>query len=96
MELKGDLKEFIAVRTYLINLIIMTVIWIVSSFDYYMISFEMKYFQGNMFMNSILSSFSEAVAYLLSGILFSKIGLKPSLLVSWIIAIVGGVSLIFF
>lgn len=43
VELTGSLKEFLSVRTYLINLIVMIGVWVVSSFDYYMISFELKY-----------------------------------------------------
>ena len=38
----GTIKDIVRVRRHLINLIIMTLLWIVSSFDYYLLNFQTK------------------------------------------------------
>ena len=39
MKLTGSLKDLIKIRRHFINLIIMVVVWIGSSFNYYLINF---------------------------------------------------------
>jgi MFS family permease len=56
----------------------------------------LKYIKGNLYLNGIISSASEITAYLSSGILASKFGMKSTLLLSYLIAIVGMVALILY
>ena len=54
----------------------MTIIWISGSFCYYLIAYELKYIRGNMYINGLISSFSELAGNIVSWILFEKIGVK--------------------
>ena len=42
---------FLKQKTILINLAILTVLWIESVFNYYLIAFEVKYFPGDINKN---------------------------------------------
>lgn len=76
-EIEEDDKPTPSIRYYfsqpdiLINLIVMSFGWLVSSFNYYMIAFLLKYFPGNFFINSVASSLSETAANILAGFIFS-------------------------
>ena len=64
--------------------------WSISSFNYYLITFYMKYVPGNIYVNTTASALSENVAYVVSGLLLNKIGIKLCYVCALIIAIVGG------
>ena len=65
-----------------------------SAFDYYLINFQLKYIDGDIYTNTIISSVSEVTAYLVSGALYDKIGARVSFVGSFVIAVVGSVLLI--
>ena len=69
-QLNGSLSDLIKIRRHLINLIILTVVWIASAFNYFLINFRMKYIEGNIFVNTSVASSSEIVAYILGGIAY--------------------------
>ena len=83
-------------RSIQINLICMVCIWVSSSFCYYLISYQLKYIKGNIYINGIISSLSEIVAYLTSGFLTEKFGMKNTLIGAYLIGIIGMVSLVFY
>ena len=74
----------------------MCVFWTVSSFNYYIISFYLKYIPGNIFVNTSLSCTAEVLAYVVSGVAMKKFGVKLSYIVSFITAAVGGILLVIF
>ena len=41
-KMTGGIKDLIRVRRHFINLIIMVSVWIASSFDFYLLNFQMK------------------------------------------------------
>ena len=67
----------------------MCFVWITASFGHYLISYQLKYIRGNIFINGIVSSVSECAGYLLAGILFKKVGLKATLTLSYSITLTG-------
>jgi len=71
-------------------------LWVASAFNYYLINFQLKYIDGDIYTNTIVSSVSEVTAYLISGALYEKIGTRVSFIGSFIIAIVGSILLITF
>lgn len=77
----------------LLNLAIMSMLWTASSFNYYLITFFLKYIPGNIFLNTSLASISEIIAYAASGVLMTKVGTKISFMISFALAAVGGVLL---
>jgi hypothetical protein len=68
----------------------------VSAFDYFLINFQLKYIEGDIFINTIVSSVSEVCAYLISGALYDKIGPKVSFIAAYSISIVGSIFYIIF
>ena len=73
----------------------MVVLWAVASFCFYLISYEVKYLHGDLFINGIVSSASECIAYGISGIVKQRFGLRPCLVVSYFIGAIGMLGLIF-
>lgn len=77
------------------NLIILTILWTTSSFNYYLINFQLKYIEGNIFLNTICSSSSEIAAYICGGYIFAKLGLKTSFSGFFLLAATGSSALLF-
>ena len=92
-----DLSLFALVKntTYLINLVLMSVVWASSTFTYYMVGFYIKYIPGDIYTMVIVSSTAELVACFLSGILSTLLGTKKCLFVSFLCGGVFGVALVF-
>ena len=88
------MRELVKNKRHLQNLLILLFLWIVSAFDYYLINFQLKYIDGDIYENTIISSVSEVTAYLISGALYDKIGPKVSFIGSFVLAVVGSVLLI--
>ena len=76
------------------NMICMLMVWISASFGYYLIAYQLKYVRGDLYINYIISSISEIFAYLTSGIFIKVFGIKNTLLVSYIISLLGMLSII--
>lgn len=87
--------SFCSTKLIFLNLCILTVCWTVASFDYYLISYYLKYIPGNIFINTSVSSISENIAYVFSGIFMNKVGAKPSFVISYLVAGLGGALLAF-
>lgn len=90
------MKDLFSDRDYRINLLVLTFLWIAASFDYFLINFQMKYIEGDMYINTIVSCTSEVVAYIVSGALYKVIGTKVSFFGFFTLAIVGSVFYIIF
>lgn len=73
------------------NLVLMALIWGISSFNYYLINFQLKYINGSIYLNTIISQISELVACLVSGFLYYKIGIKGTLCSMFAISTVGSI-----
>jgi hypothetical protein len=66
--------------------------WIVGSSSYYIILFQMKYFSGDFFVNIVATVLSEMIAYYVGGLLYDRIGIKSTYLISYSIGVVGCLS----
>lgn len=83
-------------KSMLLNLVLMTIFWTTSSFNYYIITFYLKYIPGNVFVNTSLSCTAEIIAYVASGLVMDIFGVKLSFMISFILAAVGGLLLTIF
>ena len=90
------IQEILGDMNLKVNVVCMVMDFVSSSFCYYLISQQLKYLQGDVFINGLVSSCSELMAYLLSGALVNRIGLKNSLVMSYILALGGMIALIFY
>ena len=74
----------------------MTVFWSAGSFNYYIITFYLKYIPGNVYVNTSLSCIAEVLAYIGSGLLMNVFGVKLSYICAFILAAAGGILLVIF
>ena len=72
----------------------MVFVWISSSFGYYLIGYDLKYIRGDIYNNTYSSSGSELFAFLLSGFLYKRLGLKMVLLISYVVSLAGMLALV--
>ena len=77
-------------------LILFAMFWTTSSFDYYLLTFLLKYIPGNIYVNTTVSCLSEITANTTSGIVMKVIGIKYSFLIAYCVATLGGLCMTFF
>ena len=77
------------------TLVVFILFWTVSSFNYYLLTFELKYIPGNIYVNTSVSCLSEVLADIVSGYLMNIIGIRLSFLFAFITATLGGILMIF-
>ena len=87
------MASFLRQKKILTNLLIMMVIWLVSSFDYFLIAYLVNTFK-KVYLSALCSSVSEIVAYAVSGIVYEKYGARNTLASSFGISLVGGVIIL--
>merc|ERR1712151_1199910 len=87
---------FCSNRKLLCMLVLFCVFWSASSFNYYVITFLLKYIPGNIYVNTVVSTTSEVVANMMSGYLMKTMGIKSSMVVAFVCATTGGVLMICF
>jgi len=73
----------------------MSLIWLTSSFSYYLILFNIKYFPGNIFVNSYVATTASVPGNLLGSLSYSKFGFKFTVFTSLLIAALGSLLIIF-
>ena len=78
----------------MINMVCMIILWFAASFCYYLISYQLKYIKGDIYINGLVSATSELFAYAISGYLLQILGLTSLLRISYGLGVVGMVCLI--
>lgn len=87
------MSYFLKQKTILINLIVMIVIWTVSSFDYYFIGFLVVTFE-QVYLSALLSSIADLLAYGFSGSIYQLLGIKLSFIICFGLSSVGGLVIL--
>lgn len=72
----------------------MSVVWLAASFGYYLILSLTNTFT-QVYLTALTSSFSEMIAYVVSGLFYMKVGVKLSLILSFAISTFGGLLILF-
>lgn len=72
---------------------VLSILLICISFNYFLIGFELKYIPGNIFMNSIISASCEMVFIICSLSILNLLGIKRALILGFLISICGAVPL---
>ena len=78
------------------NLIGSVILWAMCSFNFYMLTFFLKYFPGNIFENSLCFAGSDLVAFTLSGIVIKLTSVNNGYRLAFLISSVGGVLYLLF
>ena len=72
------------------------ILWSMCSFNFYMLTFFLKYFPGNIFQNSLMFAVSDLIAFALSGTVIQYTSVVRSYKLAFLISSVGGILYIFF
>lgn len=83
------------IRRHTINLAILLYLWIASSFNLYLVTYELKYIPGNIFKNSLITSLSDVPFTLIGGFIYHRFGIRIILTLAFTMAIAGSLSIIF-
>lgn len=92
---KRPMSYYFKQRDIKINLVLLTYMWSCVSFCYYMVSFLLKYLPGDIYENTYSSTGSELASYLVAAFIFEKFKLKPTSMIGYGIALIGGLLIIF-
>ena len=65
-------------------------------FNFYLITFYLKYFPGSLFLNSTCFGLSDIISYMITGFIFKKCGVTKTYVISSIIAGIGGILYLIF
>ena len=87
-------KFYLRNKVILLNLVLMTYMWTTCSFGYYLIMFQLKYWPGDIYINTIASSVAGVIAYMVSTWIYSRFGLKTSFIGLFSMSVVGGICVL--
>ena len=68
----------------------MTYQWTTCAFGYYLIMFQLKYWPGDIYINTIASTVAGNIAYVVSTWIYTRSGIKPSFVGLFSMSVVGG------
>jgi hypothetical protein len=77
------------------SLIIMIILWITTSTNFFLINLYLKFIPGGIFLNFSVAALSEMAGNLSAGILFTKFGPNITFGFGYTLALIGGSCLIF-
>ena len=89
------MSRLFADKNTLFNTIIMITVWVCTSLTFYMFNFFIKYMPGDIYFNSIVSSFSVG-ALILQSWLAQTIGPKRSIMFTFVVTTFSSLLLCFF
>jgi len=72
----------------------MTVMWTQASFNQFLLSAQMKYLEGNIFINFYIFGAAGILAVIIGGAVYSNYGLKFSFLISFSMSIIGSIGML--
>ena len=90
-KIDGSLKKLIENKRHRQNLLVFIGLWVVGTFNTYLIFFQIKYLKGDFFVNTLVSAASDIVAYTIAGLLIERLGIKVSYICSFLICLVGAI-----
>jgi len=89
------LSYWLKQKRILINLVVMTLFWLTTSFNFYLIQFLLTSFE-QVYLTTIYSCASDMLAYVSAALVFKCLGVKKSQLLGFTIASLGGVIILIF
>ena len=93
---KVSVKKIMADKILRHNLLASCILWLFASFNFYMITFYLKYFPGNIFQNSICFALSDMAGFFLAGVLLKAMRTGRALRFSYLISSFGGLFYMLF
>ena len=71
----------------------MTIMWTQASFNQFLLSAQMKYLEGNIFVNFYIFGVAGILAVLFGGVIYAKLGLRQSYMISFLACIFGCIGM---
>ena len=68
--------------------------WTQASFNQFLLSAQMKYLEGNIFINFYIFGMAGILAVIIGGCVYSSYGLKFSFLISFSMSIIGSIGML--
>lgn len=81
-------------NTYYKNMFKMTVMWCSSSFSSYLLNYMNKYLEGSIFENHYSEGIAGCIACLIGASIYAKLGKKISFVLSFTLALIGGIVIL--
>ena len=81
---------------YAKNMVIMTIMWTVTSFSFYLLVFMNKYYEGSIYINFYLDGFSGILGNILSAIFYTPLRMRYSFIISTAITFIGLIFLLIY
>lgn len=72
-----------------VNLICSCFVWLFGSFNFYMLTFYLKYFRTNVYVSAMCFAVADMLAYLSSGIVCNFFSIRYGLMISYGFAVIG-------
>lgn len=72
------------------NLIAISLLYSQSAFNFFLLTFYLKYFPGNLFQNATYFAFSDFIAFISAGIILKYNPISTAIRIAALIAMVGG------
>lgn len=84
-----------AVHRLKINLVCSCMVWLHASFNFYLITFYLKSFPGNMYVNSMCFASADMIAYMSCGVVIKFFMIKQGLAFSFSLSLLSGIFYLF-
>ena len=81
---------------YAKNMVIMTIMWTITSFSFYLLVFMNKYYEGSIYINFYLDGVSGIIGNILSVLVYTPLRMRYSFIISIVITIVGLIFLLIY
>ena len=88
----GRIQEIISVRVLKINLIAISFLYAQSSFNFFLLTFFLKYFPGNLFENAVYFALSDLVAFVSAGTILKYTSTSTTIRIGAVMALLGSGS----
>lgn len=87
---------FCSSKVIFVNLAVMCCFWTCAAFNFYLIVFYLKYLNGNIFLNTSMSSIADQIGHLIAGLVMNKFGVKLAFTSFFLVSAAGGILLLSF
>jgi len=94
-KVKHKISDMLKDRRVKINLFCSILVWLFSSFNFYLITFYLKYFPGNIYVNSICFASADFVAFMMSGVVLKFLKIRHGLSFAYTLSMVAGITYLF-
>ena len=87
------ISYYLKQRKILVNLLMLCIVWLATCFGFFLIMSLINTFD-EVYLTGMTSSIAEMVAYVVSGLVYERIGVKRSFIIALTFSAIGGITII--